>query len=89
MAFHQGAAAKRWSTAGPLGLKRRLWEVCVLQSATWGSLRLAPLDAVPELNCVLRGTSMGATPKRVLHVGPMGGIPGRELPGPQLVPWWG
>lgn len=89
MAFRRGAAAKRWSPAGPLGLQRRLWEVCVLQSAMRGSLHLAPLDAVPELNGTLEGTSMGATPKRVLHVGPMGGIPGRELPGPQLVPWWG
>ena len=42
----------------------------VLRSATQGSLHLAPLDAVPELNGVLGGTSVGATPKRVLHVTP-------------------
>ena len=37
-----------------------------------------PLDAVPELNDVPGGTSMGATPKRVLPVTPLASSCGRD-----------
>lgn len=47
--------------------------------APQGSFHLAALDAMPELNGMLGGTSVGATPKRVLHVTPPVSSHGREL----------
>lgn len=46
--------------------------------APQGLFHLATLDAMPGLNGVLGGT-LGATPKRVLHVTPPVSSRGREL----------
>lgn len=46
--------------------------------APQGLFHLAPLDAMPELNGMLGGTS-GATPEKVLHVTPPVSSREREL----------